>query len=233
MAQIFWPFDPKTVQEWPGASELAMRPTHFGTDWPVPQGTPLRATASGVVDIIWDDGLGAWVIDIHCPDGTVVRNGHLSAMYPIDGAWVNAGQIIGATGGRPGTLGAGMSTGDHFHWEIRNNNGWGDWGWYDPRDLTIHSFAEATKAPAPSKPTIHGMESEMIAYYPHALGKGKPGWLVMGYTPKPLIVPTQREANVWAARIGKATIIASYTEFRRYLRAAGGSAVKLAAVVKG
>ena len=139
MAQLFWPFDTATVSEWPGTRPSGWA-DHVGTDFAVPQGTPLKATMSGTVDIIWNDGLGAWVIDIINPDGTVVRNGHMSHMAPKDGAWVNAGDYIGNTGGALGSFGAGFSTGAHLHWEIRNNNGWGAVGWYDPRNLTIRSF---------------------------------------------------------------------------------------------
>lgn len=233
MAQIYWPFDPKLVIEWPGKSSLAIRPNHFGTDIGVPHGTPLRATTSGTIDIHWDDGLGTWVIDIIAPDGTVVRNGHMSYMAVADDEWADAGDYIGNTGGNPGTPGAGLSTGGHLHWEIRNNREWGDSGWYDPRDLVIHSFAELDGGSAFAKPTIHGMGSEMIVFYAHALGKGKPGWLVLGFTPNALIVSTQTAANAWSAHIGKPTIKTEYTGFRTYLRAAGGTVAQLARVSKG
>lgn len=82
-------------------------------------------------------------------------------------------------------------------------------------------------------PPIHGMENDMIIFYAHALGKGKPGWLILGYTPKPLILSTQASANTWGNRIGKETISTSYDGFRKYLRSAGGSAMQLARVSKG
>lgn len=144
MAEIFWPFDTKYVSEWPGARGVGWA-DHVGTDFAMPQGTPLRATMSGTIDIHWTDGLGAWVIDIIAPDGTVVRNGHLSYMAVADGEWVNAGDYIGNTGGALGTVGAGLSTGSHLHWELRNNRDWGAWGWYDPRYLDIKSFGAPTK----------------------------------------------------------------------------------------
>ena len=141
MAKIYWPFPPEDVREWPGTRPEGWDP-HIGTDWPKEQGTPLRATMDGYIDIVWNDGLGAWIINIINPDGTVVRNGHMSYMHPKDGQWVNAGDYIGNTGGKPGTDGAGFSTGPHLHWELRKNNGWGSerWEWYDPRDLNILSF---------------------------------------------------------------------------------------------
>ncbi|MEV8338961.1 peptidoglycan DD-metalloendopeptidase family protein [Leucobacter sp. NPDC077196] len=148
MAEIYWPFATSTVSEWPGTRGSGWA-DHVGTDFAIPQGTPLKATMAGTVDIHWTDGLGAWVIDIIAPDGTVVRNGHLSYMAVADGEWVNVGDYIGNTGGAGGTAGAGMSTGPHLHWEIRNNTGWGATGWYDPRNLTIKTFGQT--AP-PAKP---------------------------------------------------------------------------------
>lgn len=221
--KIYWPFPPGDVIEWPG-ERGGNWADHIGTDWPVAQGTRLRATASGTVDIIWNDGLGAWVIDIYTPDGFVLRHGHLSAMRPADGQWVNAGEDIGATGGRPGTPGAGLSTGDHFHWEIRDNGGWGAVGWYDPRKLDIHSFSELNK-PAP----LHGMDDAMIIYYAHAQGRNQPGWLILGYTAKPLILSTQRAANEWAAKIGSA-LTTDKGGFHKYLTSAGGTRAQLAKI---
>ena len=148
MAQLFWPFDTATVSEWPGTRPEGWA-DHVGTDFAVPQGTPLKATMSGTVDIIWNDGLGAWVIDIIAPDGTVARHGHLSHMAVKDGQWVNAGDYIGNTGGAIGTPGAGLSTGSHLHWEIRNNRGWGATGWYDPRHLAIKSFGTSSGTAQP------------------------------------------------------------------------------------
>ena len=229
--RIFWPFDISTVTEWPGTRPAGWA-NHVGTDFAVPQGTPLRATVSGTVYLTWDDGLGAYVLDIVRPDGFVVRNGHLSYMVVADGAWVNIGDYIGNTGGAAGTPGAGLSTGPHLHWELRWNRNWSGPGWVDPRNLTINSFSDLKPEPQP-KPPIHGMENDMLVFYAHALGKGKPGWLVLGYTPKPLILVTQAAANTWAKRINKETISTNFTGFRRYLRAAGGTAAQLAKVSQG
>lgn len=159
MAQLYWPFSPSLVTEWPGTRPAGWA-YHVGTDFGIAQGTPLRATMSGTVDIIWNDGLGAWVIDIIAPDGTVARHGHLSHMAPKDGQWVNAGDYIGNTGGARGTPGAGLSTGPHLHWEIRNNRGWGPNGWYDPRHLSILYFDSITP-PAPKPPVTQKRKKKM------------------------------------------------------------------------
>ena len=84
-----------------------------------------------------------------------------------------------------------------------------------------------------SAPPIHGMETDMLVYYAHAFGKKKPGWLVLGYTPKPLILSTQGSANEWGRRIGKETIETDFGGFKKYLAAAGGTPAQLAAVSAG
>lgn len=222
MAEIYWPFSRDTVSEWPG-----VRPPgwgyHVGTDFAVPQGTNLRATMAGTVDIHWTDGLGAWVIDIINPDGTVVRNGHLSYMAVGDGEWVNAGDYIGNTGGAAGTPGAGLSTGPHLHWEIRNSQAWNGPGWYDPRDLSVHNFSELDKPTEPTNPPLHGMEDAMIIYYENGAGKGTPAWLVLGYTPNALILTSQSSANLWAGIVGRNAQAVGRAAFINYLGAAGAS----------
>ncbi|QIK63827.1 M23 family metallopeptidase [Leucobacter viscericola] len=203
MAELFWPFDPALVSEWPGTRPQGWA-DHVGTDFAVAQGTPLRATMSGIVDIIWNDGLGAWVIDIIAPDGTVARHGHLSRMDPKDGQWVNAGDVIGLTGGALGTIGAGLSTGSHLHWEIRDNRGWGPVGWYDPRSLPIKAFPKHA-APAAPKRQEHNM---LMAYYEHAAGPNQGRWAVFG--PKFWMeLSTQRAANAFAQQLG---LVAFHTD---------------------
>ena len=132
MATVYWPFPVSTVTEWPAS---AGRPDHWGTDFGVAQGTPLRATADGTITRHNNDGLGAYVLDIITDDGLLIRNGHLSRMDVNTGQRVTAGQIIGLTGGQPGTPGAGYSTGPHLHWELRRDRAWSAGAWIDPRTL--------------------------------------------------------------------------------------------------
>jgi murein DD-endopeptidase MepM/ murein hydrolase activator NlpD len=132
MSTLYWPFPTSTVTEWPAS---AGRPNHTGTDFGIPQGTPLRATIDGVITRHNNDGLGAYVLDIMSDGGLLVRNGHLSRMDVQTGQRVKAGQIIGLTGGQPGTPGAGQSTGPHLHWELRRDRKWVGGDWVDPRTL--------------------------------------------------------------------------------------------------
>lgn len=141
MADLFWPFDLATVTEWAG-TDRGGGVVHMGADFGVPQGTELRATVSGRIVKITDDGLGAYVLDIVRSDGLCVRNAHLSRMDVNTGDQVTAGQVIGLTGGASGTRGAGYSTGAHLHWELRWDRLWQGGSWIDPRTVAVGNFAE-------------------------------------------------------------------------------------------
>ena len=168
---IYWPFPTSTVTEWPGTRPAGWA-YHVGTDFGVAQGTPLRATISGTVYLTWNDGFGAYVLDIVRPDGFVVRNGHLSRMDVAHGSWVNAGDHIGLTGGAAGTPGAGLSTGAHLHWELRWNRNWSGPGWVDPRDLTISTFG-ATPAPTPTPTPTKKRKKNKMDYATVCVDTGK------------------------------------------------------------
>lgn len=127
MSELYWPFSTSTVTEWPGQRPGSY---HVGTDFGIPQGTQLRATIDGTVSR-WTDQYGAYIVDIRADDGLLVRNGHLSRIDVSNGQRVKAGQVIGLTGGIPGTPGAGWSTGAHLHWELRRGT-----SWIDPRNLS-------------------------------------------------------------------------------------------------
>ena len=48
--------------------------------------------------------------------------GHISAFNVSEGQYIKQGDVIGLSGGTPGTLGAGwMTTGAHLHLEVRVN----------------------------------------------------------------------------------------------------------------
>jgi murein DD-endopeptidase MepM/ murein hydrolase activator NlpD len=91
---------------------------HQGLDIPAPQGTPVIATADGVVAIIGQGGgLGNYVIICHSDKYSTVY-GHLfstvNGLYA--GKKVKRYDIIGYVGS------TGRSTGNHLHYEVRDNN---------------------------------------------------------------------------------------------------------------
>ncbi|MFA6039535.1 MAG: M23 family metallopeptidase [Candidatus Peribacteraceae bacterium] len=91
---------------------------HDAVDIPVLQGTDVRAAADGTVEETADHGLGFSYVTVKHADGTVTLYGHLTTFSVLRGAVVKAGDVLGLSGGRPGTPGAGLSTGPHLHFGV-------------------------------------------------------------------------------------------------------------------
>lgn len=94
---------------------------HSGLDLAVPQGTPLKSAAPGYVAWTRTGKMyGNYVMIIHS-DGLATLYAHMSAFNVESDQFVGRGQVIGWSGGLPGTQGAGLSTGPHLHFEVRKN----------------------------------------------------------------------------------------------------------------
>lgn len=93
---------------------------HHGMDIVTGQGTPVAAAADGVVFLVRDGGeTGYSYVLIGHRGGYATLYGHMSAFDVVAGQDVRAGQVIGLSGGQPGTPGAGpMTTGPHLHFEV-------------------------------------------------------------------------------------------------------------------
>ncbi|KJZ20958.1 M23 family metallopeptidase [Loktanella sp. S4079] len=86
---------------------------HAGTDFAGPIGTPIYATADGVVTHAgWSSGYGR-LIKIRHDFGIETRYAHLNAMRVSVGQRVSRGERIGDMGN------SGRSTGPHLHYEVR------------------------------------------------------------------------------------------------------------------
>lgn len=86
---------------------------HSGTDFAAPHGTPIYATADGVVTHAeWLSGYGR-LIKIQHEFGIETRYAHLSKLSVKKGQRVSRGDLIGAMGN------TGRSTGTHLHYEVR------------------------------------------------------------------------------------------------------------------
>lgn len=97
---------------------------HSGTDIRAAHGTPVKAAASGYVGTAKYCSVSscyAYVLLIHS-NGLATLYGHLSKIIVSSDKFVNRGDVIGYSGGTPGTAGAGpFVTGPHLHFEVRSN----------------------------------------------------------------------------------------------------------------
>ena len=89
---------------------------HPGIDIANDMGTPIRATADGVVSVAgWNSGGYGNMVDINHGNGVMTRYGHASYVVVSAGQQVRRGQIIAYMGS------TGFSTGPHVHYEVRIN----------------------------------------------------------------------------------------------------------------
>ncbi len=102
-----------------GFNEQRSDHRHQGVDYAVPVGTPVRAPAAGTIDVAGQRSGYGNAIYINFGGGTTARFGHLSKFNVKPGDTVEAGDVIGYSGGAPGAEGAGRSTGAHLHYEVR------------------------------------------------------------------------------------------------------------------
>lgn len=92
---------------------------HNGMDIATPQGTPIKSPAEGTVTNVKDGGMGLSYIVVTHNNGLSTAYLHVSSFAVSKGAYVAAGQVLGYTGGTPGTPGAGwLTTGPHLHLEV-------------------------------------------------------------------------------------------------------------------
>lgn len=86
---------------------------HAGIDLAGPVGTPIYATADGMVNRAeWANGYGN-LVELNHGRGIQTRYGHLSQILVKDGQRVKRGDLIARMGS------TGRSTGSHLHYEVR------------------------------------------------------------------------------------------------------------------
>jgi len=85
---------------------------HEGTDFPAAYGTPIQATAEGVVSRASFDAEYGYVVDIQHKNGVVTRYAHAQEILVKQGDYVRQGQTVAKVGS------TGRSTGPHLHYEV-------------------------------------------------------------------------------------------------------------------
>lgn len=116
---------------------------HAGLDFAAPQGTPIYATADGVVRVAGNtgNGYGNHVIINH-GYGYETLYGHQYRIKAKVGLRVKRGELIGWVGS------TGKSTGPHLHYEVRKNKRHIDPIYFFYNDLTPEQFDRIVKIAA-------------------------------------------------------------------------------------
>ena len=86
---------------------------HKGVDLPAPTGTPIRASADGVVGKAERFGGYGLYVQLEHGGNLETRYGHMSRIAVAEGQHVHKGDVIGYVGS------TGHSTGPHLHYEVR------------------------------------------------------------------------------------------------------------------
>lgn len=89
------------------------RKFHPGLDFSAPEGTPVYATADGVVEVSERRGVYGNLVEIDHGYNYMTRFAHLSEMEVSKGDKVRRGDLLGYVGS------TGTSTGSHLHYEVR------------------------------------------------------------------------------------------------------------------
>ena len=117
-----------------------VRKFHHGMDFVAPVGTPIYATADGVVVISSKSfyGYGKY-IKINHGYGYQTAYGHMNKLNVVNGQTIKRGDIIGYLGS------TGLSTGPHLHYEVISNNKRVDPINYYFHDLSAEQYEEMLK----------------------------------------------------------------------------------------
>ena len=118
---------------------------HAGLDFTAPQGTPIYATANGVIKTAGNlgNGYGNHVVINH-GYGYETLYGHMYRVKARRGQRVKRGEVIGYVGS------TGKSTGPHCHYEVHKNGRPMDPVYFFYNDLTPEQFDRILKMAAAS-----------------------------------------------------------------------------------
>jgi murein DD-endopeptidase MepM/ murein hydrolase activator NlpD len=122
---------------------------HAGLDFAAPQGTPIYATATGIVKVAGNlgNGYGNHVVVNH-GYGYETLYGHMFKVVVRNGGRVKRGEILGYVGS------TGKSTGPHLHYEVHKNGRPLDPVYFFYNDLTPEQFDRILKVAAASNQSL-------------------------------------------------------------------------------
>ncbi|HVM38390.1 MAG TPA: M23 family metallopeptidase [Sphingomicrobium sp.] len=121
---------------------------HAGIDLSGPVGTPIYATADGVVTSAgWHNGGYGNLIKIDHGKGIETRYAHLSSLSVREGQRIRRGEMIGRMGS------TGRSTGSHLHYEVR----------IDGRAVNPIPFMKSTDYLLAMRNKAHGAAMDQVA----------------------------------------------------------------------
>lgn len=123
--QLIWPVPKNTITAYFHDPDYPFRNIfeHPAIDVRAGQSTPVKAADNGYVAVAKNGGAKgySYIMIIH-DNGLATVYGHVSKIYVTPDTPVRQGDIIGLSGGMPGTAGAGrLTTGPHMHFEVRLN----------------------------------------------------------------------------------------------------------------
>lgn len=107
-----WCGDRRVYQYTNGKSSTSL---HYGNDYGVPEGTPVKSCAEGRVVMAENRISTGWSVVIEHLPGLYSLYYHMSALNVKEGDTVHQGELIGKSGS------TGLATGPHLHWEMRLN----------------------------------------------------------------------------------------------------------------
>jgi murein DD-endopeptidase MepM/ murein hydrolase activator NlpD len=142
-------FGPRDNSQHPNISKF-----HKGIDYGVPEGSAVFAAGDGVVAEVGSRGSYGTFILIKHADGRTTRYAHLKQTLVSRGDRIVAGQLIARSGGKPGTKGAGNSTGPHLHFEMTDKNGVK----INPQPILSGKSAPNPKSSGAVDPTLAGKD---------------------------------------------------------------------------
>jgi murein DD-endopeptidase MepM/ murein hydrolase activator NlpD len=113
--RLKWPVKGKVIAQY----HNSVFGPHKGIDIAVPTGTKVRAAAKGKV-IAVKKPKKKQLSYVYIRHGKKMTTGylHLSKVKVKEGLKVKRGEVIGRSGGKPSTRGAGFSTRPHLHLEV-------------------------------------------------------------------------------------------------------------------